>query len=138
MRQRDQAGAISAETALCFPLLLGGLAVVWMAGTFVSARDDVSNAAFAAARAASYTSNPAAAQSAGIAAATAALASHGRECASMTTLVDTSDFVAGGDIKVTVTCVANLATVNGVVFIPVHKSFTTTAVVPIDSHRVLP
>ena len=126
------------ETALCFPLLLAGLAVLAMAGIFVSAHDDVSNAAFAAARAASYTSSPAAAQSAGIAAAAAALTSHGKECASLTTSVDTTDFVAGGDIKVTVTCAANLATVSGIVFIPGHKSFTTTAVVPIDSHRVLP
>ena len=125
------------ELVLLAPVLVLLCGIIVMAGEFRSAANDVSNAAYAAARAASDTTDPVAAQTAGRAAAQDSIANRGNACASMTTSIDTSNFTPGGDIKVTVTCVAALAQITGFGIIPGHKTFTATAVVPIDVHRVL-
>lgn len=134
---RDESGAMAIELVLLAPVLLLLCGIIVMAGDFRSAANDVSNAAYAAARAASYTNESTAAQNAGQLAAEDSMANRGAACASMTTSIDTSDFTPGGDIKVTVTCVANLAQITGFGIIPGHKTFTATAVVPIDVHRVM-
>ena len=136
-RRHSEQGAIAIEMALLVPVLVAGLVIIVMAGEFVSAKDDVSNAAYAAARAAAFTDNPAAAQQAAITAASAALGTRGDECASLATSVDTRDFVVGGNVSVTVTCVADIASISGFPFIPGHKAFTSTAVVPLGAHRDL-
>lgn len=134
---RGEEGAMAIELVLLAPVLVLLCGIIVMAGDFRSAANDVSNAAYAAARAASYTSDPVAAQYAGQTAAVDSMANRGDACASMTTSIDTSDFTPGGDIKVTVTCVAALAQITGFSIIPGHKTFTATAVVPIDVHRVM-
>ena len=136
-RARDESGAMAIELVLLAPVLVLLCGIIVMAGDFRSAANDVSNAAYAAARAASYTSDPTAAQNAGQAAAVDSMANRGNACAQMSTSIDTSNFTPGGDIKVTVTCVANLAQITGLGIIPGHKTFTATAVVPIDTHRVM-
>ena len=134
---RDESGAMAVELVLLAPVLVLLCGIIVMAGDFRSAANDVSNAAYAAARAASYTSDPTAAQSAGETAALDSMANRGDACAQMTTRIDTSNFTPGGDVKVTVTCVAALAQITGFGIIPGHKTFTATAVVPIDTHRVM-
>ena len=125
------------ELVLLAPVLVLLCGIIVMAGDFRSAANDVSNAAYAAARAASYTNDPVAAQNAAQVAAQASIANRGEACAQMTTSIDTSHFTPGGDIKVTVTCVAALAQIISFGIIPGHKTFTATAVVPIDAHRVI-
>lgn len=137
MRSRDEAGAMAIELVLLAPVLVLLCGIIVMAGEFRSAANDVSNAAYAAARAASYTSTPGAAKDAGQRAAVDSMTNRGDACVSMTTSIDTSNFTPGGDIKVTVICVAALAQITGFAIIPGHKTFTATAVVPIDSHRVM-
>lgn len=136
-RARDERGAAAVELALLATVMLAGIIIVVVVGQFINAGNDVSDAAYAAARAASYTNDAASAQAAGTSAAQQAMTNRGNSCSSMTTSVDTSDFVPGGNIRVTVTCVATVATITGFGFIPGHKSFTSTAVVPIDPHRVM-
>lgn len=136
-RNRDEAGAMAIELVLLAPVLMLLCGIIVMAGDFRSAANDVSNAAYAAARAASYAPDLTAAQNAGQVAAQASMANRGSACTQMTTSIDTSNLVPGGDIKVTVTCVAALAQITGFGIIPGHKTFTATAVVPIDLHRVM-
>lgn len=136
-RKRNETGAMAIELVLLAPVLVLLCGIIVMAGDFRSAQNDVSNAAYAAARAASSTSDPAAAQNAGQVAAQDAIANRGDACAQMTTSIDTTDFTPGGDVKVTVTCVAALAQITGFGIIPGHKTFSATAVVPIDIHRVI-
>ena len=137
VRRRDESGVMAIELVLLAPVLVLLCGIIVMAGEFRSAANDVSNAAYAAARAASYTSDPTSAQTAGEAAAVDSMANRGDACAQMTASINTSNFTPGGDIRVTVTCVASLAQITGFGIIPGHKTFTATAVVPIDTHRVM-
>lgn len=134
---RDESGASAIELAITGMALLAAIAVIAIAGLFISAKDDVSNAAYAAARAASYATNPAEAQAAGVSAAQQALGNRDRSCATMTTTVDTSDFTPGGNVRVTIRCTTDIGSIAGLSFIPASKTFTATAVVPIDPHRVM-
>jgi hypothetical protein len=59
----------------------------------------------------------------------------GQACAELDVRIDVHDFVAGGSIRATVTCVTDLADLTGFGLLPGHKSFTTTATVPLDQHR---
>lgn len=135
--RRDETGAGAAlELVLFTPLLMGMILIILFAHRSVEATDQVSAAAYAAARSASLAGDEQDAHREGQRAAADALAERGRSCATMTTDIDTGGFTRGGRVRVTVTCIADLADLVGF-GIPGHKSFTKTAVVPIDQHRVL-
>ena len=104
---------------------------------YVDARNQVDSAAHVAARAASLTTGPQAAADAGRAAASDALAERGRACTALDVRIDTSGFQPGGSIEATITCSADLSDVVGFGF-PGRRTFTSTAIVPIEFHRTAP
>ncbi len=133
---RDEAGSMSIEMVLLTPALVAAILAVAVGARFVDARGCTQDAAFAAARAASLTSTQQAAVTAGRQAATHAFASRGQSCTRLTVHVSAGAFHPGGDVRVTVTCLADLSDLSGF-GLPGSRTFSSTAVVPIDAHRVL-
>lgn len=123
------------EVVILTPALVAAIMVIAAGGRYVDARGQVNNAAYVAARAASLTTNQEAAVQAGTQAAAQSMDKRGLACASLTVNVDAADFNPGGDVRATVTCVADLSDVVGVGKIPGSKTFTFTAVVPLEEHR---
>jgi hypothetical protein len=120
------------------PALVAAIMVIAAGARFVDAREETSSAAFAAARAASLTTNQEAAVAAGRDAARQAMSDRGQSCASLDVTIDAHDFAPGGTIRATVTCLADLSDLSGIGILPGHKSFTATASVPLDQHREFP
>jgi Flp pilus assembly protein TadG len=133
---RDERGTLSVELAVLTPALIGCLLVIAGAARYVDAEDQVSSAAWASARAASLEPTAASAATAGRAAAVGALADRGRACARLEVTVNTGAFAPGGSVRATVTCNADLSDLAA--FGLPSRTFTATAVVPIETHRVMP
>jgi Flp pilus assembly protein TadG len=123
------------EVVVLTPLLVAAIMVIAAGGRYVDARGQVNGAAYAAARAASLTRNQEAAIQAGTQAAEQSMSRRGLACANLAVSVDAADFNPGGDVGATVTCVADLSDVVGVGGIPGSRTFTFTAVVPLEEHR---
>jgi Flp pilus assembly protein TadG len=126
------------EVVILTPMLIAAIMVIAAGGRYVDARGQVNSAAYAAARAASLTTNQEAAVQAGTKAAEHSMSQRGLACASLSVSVDAGEFNPGGDVRATVTCVADLADVAGVGAIPGSKTFTFTATVPLEEHRDFP
>jgi len=135
-RVRNDKGSMSVELVLLTPALVACILVIAGGARYVDARGQTSSAAFVAARAASLTSDQQAAVAAGREAASRALADRGLACGTLTVRVDAGDFLPGGQVRAVVTCIADLSDLAGF-GLPGTKSFTSTAVVPIEEHRVL-
>lgn len=135
LQRRGQAGFMSIEMVLLTPVLVAAIIIIVAAARFVDARDQVSDAAYAAARAASL-SQPGGADTAAQQAASAALAQRGKSCSTLQVHVNTANYTGGGNVRVRIQCVADLSDMVGF-GLPGHKTFTGNAVVPIDVHRVI-
>lgn len=133
--RRDEHGVMAIELLILTPLLVAAILVIVAGARYVDARGQTNSAAYAAARAASLTSNQQAAVHAGTTAAEQSMSHRGDACATLTVVVDAGDFAPGGDVTATVTCVADLSDLVGF-GLPGSKTFTSTAVVPLDQHRV--
>jgi hypothetical protein len=97
-------------------------------------RMDLNATASAAARAASMARTPQAARDAATQAAQANLAGHDRTCSPLQVSVDTSSFVRGGQIAVTITCTMTTAGLTGL-GLPGTLTGSSTAHAVIDIHR---
>jgi Flp pilus assembly protein TadG len=135
MNAYDERGSMSIEIVLLTPALVAAIIVIAAGARFVDAREETSGAAFAAARAASLTSNQEAAVAAGTEAARHAMSDRGQSCATLDVTIDAHDFAPGGTIRATVSCLADLSDLSGFGILPGHKTFTATAAVPLDQHR---
>ena len=135
--RRDEHGSAAIELILMTPLLVAFIVMVIGAGRLVESRSQVNDTAYAAARAASLAPNLDAARQAGQRAAADALSDRGKACARLDVSLAGTVFEAGGHVKVEVTCTADLHDVVGF-GLPGTKSFTATAVVPIEKYRDLP
>lgn len=124
------------ELLLWAPLLVVLVLIVIAGFRIVEARDQVSAVANAAAREASLATDQGSAQSNASAAAQRTLSDRGRSCSRMSVAVAAGGFRPGGAVRVTVTCQADLSDVAGF-GIPGSRTFRHTAVVPIDTHRVI-
>ena len=133
--RRGERGSMSLELVILTPALVAALMVIAMGARFVDAREDTSSAAFAAARAASLTTNQEAAVAAGRTAARQSMSDRGQSCTSLAVTIDAHDFIPGGTIRATVTCVADLSDLSGFGIGSGHKTFTATAAVPLEQHR---
>jgi len=129
-----QDGAVSTELAVLTPLLIGFVLLVVFAGRVTQAEGDVANAAQEAARAASLTAGPQAAEEAAAATVSANLASATVSCRQLEVNIDTSDFTAGGRVAVTVSCDADFADL-AMLAVPGTRTFSATAVEIIDAYR---
>ena len=122
------------ELVLLTPVLVGAILVIAAGARYVDARGQTTSAAYAAARAASLTTNQEAAVAAGREAADRSFAQKGQACTQMTVAIDAHSFEPGGSIKATVTCTADLSDLSGL-GLPGHRDFTATATVPLEQHR---
>ncbi len=134
-RWRTDTGSVSVEMAV---LVLPLAALMTMFAIFCTrvagVRLDLNATASAAARAASMARTPQAAQAAAADAAVANLAGHGRTCRPLEVSLDTSDFVAGGQVGVTVSCTMSTAGLSG---LALRGTLTgsATAYAVIDTYR---
>ena len=137
MKRRNERGAMSIEIVLLVPVLIAAIMIIAGGARYIDARGQTNNAAFAAARAASLTTNQEAAVAAGRAAAQRSMADRGHACAELKVELDAHDFVPGGSVQATVTCITDLTDLAGF-GLPGHKTFKATATVPLEVHRDLP
>jgi Flp pilus assembly protein TadG len=124
-------GSVSAELALLTPLLLLFLLLMVGLGQLVSARLDVESAAAAAARAASQSADPGSATAAAEQSATSSIGSGA--CAHLAVSVDTTHFVPGGSVTVTIRCSVPLADVAGL-HLPGSETLTSSFAEPLDRY----
>ena len=136
LHRRTDRGSMSVELVVLTPVLVGCILAIAAGARFVEAADQVDAAAAVAARAASLEGNAASAGAAGRSAAQRSLAERGRSCVHLTVDVDPGAFEAGGVVRVTVTCRADLSDLTGF-GLPGSRSFTATSVVPLEAHRVI-
>ncbi len=135
MRRLDaQRGAVSTELAVLAPLLIGFMLFVVFAGRVAQAEGDVANAAHEAARAASLAGTPQAAVEAATETAEANIAEGAVACRRLEVIVDTTDFDAGGQVTVTVSCEAAFGDI-AMLSVPGSRTFVATAVEVIDVFR---
>ena len=125
------------EAVVLTPVLVAAIMLIAAGSRYVDARGQTNHAAYAAARAASLTTNQEAALRAGDTAARQSMTNRGRACAQLRVAVDAGDFIPGGSVRATVTCRADLSDLIGFA-LPGAETFTFTAVVPLELHRDLP
>lgn len=135
--RRDERGAMAIEVVLLTPVLVGAIMVIAVGARFVDARGQINHAAYSAARAASLTTNQEDASRAGLRAAEASMSDRGHGCADLSVAIDAGHFVPGGDVRATVSCTSDLSDLVGF-GLPGSKTFTFTAVVPLEEHRSFP
>lgn len=134
---RDERGSMAIEAVLLTPVLVAAIMVIVAGGRYVDARGQTNSAAYAAARAASLTTNQDAAVAAGREAAADSMADRGLACSGLKVAIDAGEFGPGGTVRATVACTADLSDLAGI-GLPGTKTFTFTAVVPLEEHRDFP
>ena len=135
--RRNERGSMAIEAVLLTPVLVAAIIMIATGSRYVDARSQANHAAYAAARAASLTTNQEAAVQAGRKAAEHSMAERGRACAGLRVDIDAGDFNPGGTVRATVACTADLSDLVGI-GLPGSKTFTFTAVVPLEQHRGFP
>lgn len=134
--RRDERGTMAIEVVILTPTLIAAIMVIAAGARYVDARGQTNSAAFAAARAASLTTNQEAAVQAGTKAAEDSMSQRGHACSDLSVDIDAGDFSPGGDVRATITCVADLSDLG--LPLPSSKTFTFSAVVPLERHRAFP
>jgi Flp pilus assembly protein TadG len=130
----DETGSVTAELVLLTPLLILLLLFVVGLGRLSGARLDVDGAAAQAARAASIARDPTTATAMAQQTATAALGSDHVTCAQLIVNTDTSQFIPGGSVAVTVTCSVSLSDLTGL-RLPASEQISDRFVAVIDQYR---
>lgn len=133
---RSEVGSVAAEVAIAVPVLVAVLvfaAVLVYRG--VDARLRLDDVAHQAARAASLTRTPSAATQAAQQTATASFATAGVACGDPGVSVDTSDFVPGGTVTVTVSCRLDLSDAAALLAVGDSRTISATSSSPLDLYR---
>lgn len=131
-RPRADRGSVAVEVVLVAPLLIALLLLVAGLGRIAHTRGQVDGAAADAARTASLHRDPSRAQQAGADAARDHLGQ--QACRDLDVAIDTTNFQPGGQVVARVRCTASLAGL-GLSGLPGTRTFTATAVAPIEAHR---
>jgi len=132
----DNGSATVEYAVFVMPMFVLGVVLVLVGFRVAGARMDLASSAAAAARAASLARSPQAAIDAATQAATADLAGHNLTCSPMSVVVDTSDFRAGGQVAVTITCTAHTQDLVGA-RLPGQLTGSCTAWAVIDTWRAV-
>jgi Flp pilus assembly protein TadG len=126
-------GSLTVELVVLTPVLLVLALAVTAFGRVAEARQQVAEAARAGAEAAAVQSDPAGARAASAADATVGTAD-ARTCSERQVLTDTSRFVPGGFVTVTVVCRVPLADLS-IPGMPGTTTVRATSTAPIDPYR---
>jgi len=135
-RVRGEEGQAIAELVIVAPVLFLVVLLMIAIGRVDSAQGDVESAARAGVQAAVVQANPNNAQAQATAAVTSTLATAGLTCPSPQITTDTSNFVAGGWVSVTIVCITSLADVS-VPGVPGSKTLSATSTAHIDPYRAV-
>ncbi len=127
-------GSLTVELLVLTPVLLVVVLAVTSFGRVAEARQQVAEAARAGAEAAAVQSDPAGARAASAADAAVGTADHARTCNGRQVLTDTSHFVPGGFVTVTVVCRVPLADLS-IPGMPGTTTVRATSTAPIDPYR---
>ncbi len=133
-RAPGERGSVAVETAVIAPALVALLLLVVFAGRVSQAEAEVRRAASEGARAASLENFEDAAQDAATARVTANLRDNSVVCSELDTEVDTSALRPGGQVTVTVRCVADMADV-ALLGVPGQRTFVARAIEVVDRYR---
>ncbi len=125
-----------AELVIVAPVLLIVIVLMVALGRVDSAQGDVESAARAGVQAAVVQADASDAQTQASTAAQSSLSGAGLTCPAPQISVDTSNFVAGGWVSVSVTCVTSLADVS-VPGVPGAKTLSATSSAHIDPFRAV-
>lgn len=131
---RSDQGTTSVELVLVAPVFLAALLLVVGLGRIVEAEGRVQGAARDAARAASMARSATLASDAGRQAASVNLDEGGVSCAAFEIAVDTANFRPGGQVRVYVTCRADLSGL-GLAGLPGSKTLRAEASAPLEQYR---
>lgn len=131
---RDEHGSVATELTLTVPIVLLIIGFVVVAGRIGEVRGAVVHAAHQAARAASLQGSPDVAYQRAQHTARSNLDAQSVLCADLVVDVDTSRFVRGGDVGVTVNCTVDLSSV-AFMGLPGHRTVTARAVEVLDLYR---
>jgi Flp pilus assembly protein TadG len=138
MFRRADDGSASIELAILTPSVLAVLALLFIAGRTMVAKQSIDAVAFDAARTASLARDAGTAQTMATSAATASLAAQALNCGRLTVNVDTSGFaIAVGEpanVTVTIVCDVNFADV-AFPGMPGGTTLTSTFTSPLDRYR---
>ncbi len=130
----EDRGSLTVELVVLTPVLLLVILVVAVFGRVAQARQQVVEAARAAAEAAAVEPDPASATAASDLDATVGFAGHPHSCSARQVVTDTSHFFPGGFVTVTVVCSVPLADVS-VPGLPGSTSVRASSTSPIDPYR---
>lgn len=133
-RHLGERGTAAIELVLMAPVLMIILLFVVGLGRMAHARQQIESVAADSARAASLERNTQLSALAARIAAERSLGQAGVSCSGLDVGVDLSSYQPGGQVRVTVSCTANLGDVALAGF-PGHKVFTATSTVPVETYR---
>ena len=132
--RRDERGVATLELVLLVPALVAFILFAVGMGRLGQARGDIDAVARDAARAGSIARSPDEAAAAAQATASDVLASRNLTCAGLAVDVDTTDFRAGGWVRVDVSCTIPLSTLTGV-WAPGDRTMQARALAVVDTYR---
>ncbi|HVW30991.1 MAG TPA: TadE/TadG family type IV pilus assembly protein [Acidimicrobiia bacterium] len=132
---RSQRGSLSLELVLIVPVFIALVTFIAGAATLGRARATVDDAAWEAARAASFARSAASAEAAGRAAVDRRLAGERWPCLTQRVDIDLSRFRPGGDVTVAVACDVRLRDTG--LFLPGATHVTARAVAPLDQYKAM-
>ena len=132
--RRDERGIATLELVLLVPAFVAFILFAVAMGRLGQARGDIDATARDAARAGSIARSADEAQAAAQAAAAEVLASRNVTCADLAVDVDTSDFRAGGWVRVDLSCTIPLSDLTGV-WSPGAKTMQAHALAVVDAYR---
>ena len=137
MSGHSEAGSVTVETLLIVPIVALLLFFAIFGGRIVGAKNQVEGAAQDAARAGALRQDPGTARASATQTADASLDPAGLACASRDVTVDTASLHPGGVVVVRVRCVARLSDLT-LLGVPGSRTFSATAIEPIDTYRSQP
>ncbi len=135
-RKQVEGGSATTELVLITPVLIIVLLFVVALGRITSSRAEVESAARDVARGAANARSVAEAVSGGDTAARGDLHEGGVTCRSLSVVLDTANFRAGGTVTATVSCAVALQDLVGL-GLPASRTITATFTAPIDVYRAV-
>ncbi|MFE9748248.1 TadE/TadG family type IV pilus assembly protein [Saccharothrix saharensis] len=132
--RRDERGSAAAELTMLTPLLVLVLLFVVLCGRLADAKLRINDVAHQAARAATLARAPVQATTEASATATAALASAGIACQSLSVVTDTQGLRPGSTVTVTVACTVGLSDLT-LLGVPGTRTFESSFSSPVDRWR---
>jgi Flp pilus assembly protein TadG len=136
VNSRRETGSATVEAVVLVPVLMLFVLLAIAFGRYQTTREEVIGAARAGAEAAAIMPSAQSATTAAKQAALPALSGMTSPCRRVVVATDTSDFVPGGEVTVTVSCTVELSDI-GAPGLPGQSTVTISQAAPIDPYRAV-